>query len=149
MKTKLCIAAALAHDPKLLIMDEATSGLDPMARDEILDLLYTFMQDESHAIFFSSHIVSDLEKICDYIAFLHKGKLVFCEEKDRLNERYALVKCSAEQFSALPLQSIHGYRKNAFGIEALVERKAIAGNLITERASIEEIMVFMGRENAQ
>ena len=90
MKMKLGIAVALSHHPKLLILDEATSGLDPVVRDEILDIFNDFTRDESHAILISSHIVSDLEKICDYIAFLHKGKLVLYEEKDRLLKNMAL-----------------------------------------------------------
>lgn len=86
MRMKPGIAAALSHDAKLLILDEATNGLDPVARDEVTDILYDFTKDEEHSVLISSHIVSDLEKLCDYIAFLHKGKLLLCEEKDRLYE---------------------------------------------------------------
>ena len=82
MKMKLCIAVALAHHPKLLLLDEATNGLDPVVRDEVTDLLLNFARDENHSILISSHIVSDLEKLCDTIAFLHKGRLLLCEEKD-------------------------------------------------------------------
>lgn len=88
MKMKLGLAAALSHQPKLLLLDEATSGLDPVVRDEILTIFADFTRDEEHAVLISSHIVSDLEKICDYIAFLHKGRLLLCEEKDRLTEAY-------------------------------------------------------------
>ncbi len=84
MKMKLGIAVAMSHDPKLLILDEATSGLDPVVRDEVVEMLNEFTRDEGHSILISSHIVSDLEKLCDYIAFLHKGKLLLCEEKDAL-----------------------------------------------------------------
>lgn len=84
MKMKIGIAAAMSHHPKLLILDEATSGLDPVVRDDVLNLLNDFTRDEDHAVLVSSHIVSDLEKICDYIAFMHQGQLVLCEEKDRL-----------------------------------------------------------------
>ena len=73
MKMKQCLAVALSHYPKLLLLDEATSGLDPVVRDELIDLLLDFVRDENHAILISSHIVSDLEKLCDTIAFLHKG----------------------------------------------------------------------------
>ncbi|MFQ7527054.1 MAG: hypothetical protein ACLRMN_05260 [Mediterraneibacter gnavus] len=80
MKMKLEFAAALSHDPKLIILDEATSGLDPVFRDEILDILREYTEDEEHTILISSHITSDLDKISDYIAFLHEGRLLFCED---------------------------------------------------------------------
>ena len=87
MRMKLAIAAALSHGAKLLILDEATSGLDPMARDELLDIFNDFTRDENCSILLSSHIVSDLEKICDYIAFLHRGRLVLCEACRRSGSR--------------------------------------------------------------
>ena len=108
MKMKLGIAVALSHHPKLLILDEATSGLDPVVRDEVVEMFSEFTRDESHAVLISSHIVSDLEKICDYIAFLHKGKLMLCEEKDRLLEEYGLIHCSKEQLAQLDPQACAG-----------------------------------------
>ena len=107
-RMKLALAAALSHDAKLLLLDEATSGLDPMVRDEILDVLNDFTRDESRSVVLSSHIVSDLEKVCDYIAFLHKGRLVLFSEKDRLLEEYALVKLTAEQLEALDPANTRG-----------------------------------------
>lgn len=93
MTMKLGIAAALSHHPRLLLLDEATGGLDPMVREELLEVFADFAAEEGHAVLLSSHIVSDLERICDYIAFLHKGRLVLCEEKDLLLDKYGILKC--------------------------------------------------------
>ena len=101
MKMKLSIAVALAHHPRLLILDEATSGLDPVMRDDILDMFLDFVQDEEHSILVSSHITSDLEKVADYIVFIHKGKIIFAKSKDELLENYGIIKCGREQFEAL------------------------------------------------
>lgn len=143
MKMKLSIAAALSHHARLLILDEATSGLDPIVRDEILDIFYEFTRDETHSILISSHIVSDLEKICDYIAFLHKGKLMFLEEKDGLGEKYGILKCSGEQLEALHPDAVKGKRSSRYGVEALVERSLVPEGLTLERAGIEDVMVYM------
>lgn len=101
MKMKLGIAVALSHNAELLILDEPTSGLDPLVRDEIIDILNDFTRDDNHSILISSHIVSDLEKLCDYIAFLHKGKLMLCEEKDALLEQYVFINTSEEKLAEL------------------------------------------------
>ncbi|MCM1062501.1 MAG: ABC transporter ATP-binding protein, partial [Eubacterium sp.] len=101
MKMKLGIAVALSHDAKLLILDEPTSGLDPLVRDEIIDIFNDFTRDETHSILISSHIVSDLEKICDYITFIHKGKITLCEEKDILLEKYGFINTSEEVLAEL------------------------------------------------
>ena len=93
MRTKLGIAVALSHHPKLLILDEATSGLDPVVREDILDVFWEFVQEEHHSILMSSHITSDLEKIADCITFLHQGKLLFCKPKDELRYRYGVLRC--------------------------------------------------------
>jgi len=142
MKMKLSIAAALSHDSKLLILDEPTNGLDPVIRDEILDVFLEFIQDESHSIFISSHIISDLEKICDYITFIHKGSIIFSESKDDLLEKYGVLKCPEKDFSGIDSDAVIGYRKNSFGIEALVLRNRIRGNFVIDRAGIEDIMLF-------
>ena len=145
MRMKLAIAVSLSHDPKLLILDEATSGLDPMVRDEILDIFNEFTRDPGHSILLSSHIVSDLEKICDYIAFLHKGKLMLCEEKDQLLEEYALVHLSAERFADLPEDSIVGRKNGRFGVEALVLRSRVPQDLPVEHTNLEDIILFMAK----
>ena len=102
MTMKLGIAAALSHRPRLLLLDEATGGLDPMVREELLETFADFAVQDGHAVLLSSHIVSDLERICDYIAFLHKGKLVLCEEKDVLLDTYGILKCTREQLANIP-----------------------------------------------
>lgn len=143
MKMKLGIAIALSHRPKLLILDEATSGLDPVVRDEVLDLFSEFTREESHAVLISSHIVSDLEKICDYIAFLHKGRLLLCEEKDALKEKYGILRCSREQLSALPPEAVIGRKETAYGVEAIAARDAVPAGLSLSPIDIEELFIFM------
>ncbi len=145
MRMKLAIAAALSHGAKLLILDEATSGLDPMARDELLDIFNDFTRDENCSILLSSHIVSDLEKICDYIAFLHKGRLVLCEEKDRLLEEYVLIRLPEERLKELPEESIISRRASGYGTEALVLRGGIPAAIPTEHTSLEDIILFLAK----
>lgn len=145
MRMKLAIAAALSHGAKLLILDEATSGLDPMARDELLDIFNDFTRDENCSILLSSHIVSDLEKICDYIAFLHRGRLVLCEEKDRLLDEYALVRLPEERLSELSEESVISRRASGYGTEALVLRGGIPAAIPTEHTSLEDIILFLAK----
>ena len=143
MKMKLAIAVALSHDPKLLILDEATSGLDPIVRDEILEIFYDFTRDPEHSILISSHILSDLEKLCDYIAFIHKGKLLFCEGKDELLDQYGIIRCSKRQFEDLPSEAVKGKRVNDYGVECLVERNLVSSAFDIEKVSIEDIILYM------
>lgn len=145
MKMKLAIAVALSHKAKLLILDEATSGLDPMVRDEILDLFNEFTREEDHSILLSSHIVSDLEKICDYIAFIHKGKLLLCEEKDRLLEEYALIRVSEQTLSSLSKSAVLGVKRGNYGTEALVLRSNVPSSLTFERITLEDIILFLAK----
>ena len=145
MKMKFSIAVALSHHAKLLILDEATSGLDPLIRDEILDIFNDFTREEDHSILISSHIVSDLEKICDYVAFLHQGKLLLFEEKDRLLEDYALVHLSHEQLKALPADSIIGQKEGKYEAEVLVKRDRLPAGLTPEYTSLEEIILFWAK----
>lgn len=149
MKMKLGIAIALSHRPKLLILDEATSGLDPVVRDEVLDLFSEFTREESHAVLISSHIVSDLEKICDYIAFLHRGKLLLCEEKDALKEKYGILRCSKDQLPALPPEAVIGRKETAYGVEAIARRDAVPAGLSLSPIDIEELFIFMVKEANQ
>lgn len=146
MKMKLSIAVALSHDSKLLILDEATSGLDPIVRDEILDVFLDFIQKEDHSILISSHIISDLEKICDYITFIHQGKIIFSEDKDTLLTKYAIVKCAKNEIDSIGKDAVIAYRKNAFGAEVLVDKKKVKGNFVMDRAGIEDIMLYFVKE---
>ena len=146
MKMKLAISVALSHYSKLLILDEATSGLDPVIRDDILDMLLDFVQDEEHSILVSSHITSDLEKIADYIVFIHKGKVVFSKSKDELIEHYGVIKCGAAQFDALDKSDIITYRKMDYEWQILVsERDKIQKKYpkaLIVPATIDEIMLL-------
>ena len=142
-RKKLSIALALSHHPKLLILDEATSGLDPIARDEVLDILNEFTREEDHSILISSHIVSDLEKICDYISFLHEGQLLLCEEKDLLLEKYACIHVTKEKFAELDPSSIIGVKENPYGVEAVVRKEAMPKDLEIAPIDIETLFIFM------
>lgn len=146
MKMKLSIAAALAHRPKVLILDEATSGLDPVVREEILDEFLDFIQDEEHGVLISSHITSDLEKAADYITYLHQGRVALQGEKDRLLECYGRLACTAEELAGVDRTLIEAVRKNRFGMEALVKDRAEVRRrwpeLTVDPATLEEIMVF-------
>lgn len=146
MKMKLGLALAMSHGAEILILDEPTSGLDPVVRDDFLDILLEFIQDEDHTVLISSHILSDLEKIADYIAFIHKGELIFDEEKDDLSEKYGLVSLGDEEFQSLDKTALVGVRKHQFGRECLVRREKMPANLDIERPSIEDIMVYMIKE---
>ena len=143
MAMKLGIAAALSHHPRLLLLDEATGGLDPMVREELLEVFVDFAAEDGHAVLLSSHIVSDLERICDYIAFLHKGKLVMCEEKDVLLDRYGILKCSREQLKNIPEEAVHGKRVGTYGVEALVEREFMPRDVVIDRPTLEDIILYM------
>ena len=149
MKMKLGIAIAMSHGAKLLLLDEPTSGLDPVVRDEVVEMFYDFTRDEDHSILISSHIVSDLEKLCDYVAFLHKGRLLLCEEKDKLLSEYGIIHCTAEQLSALDARAIRYKKQTSYGIEAMVSREAIPDNFSVSPISIEELFVFMVKEEEQ
>lgn len=146
MKMKLGIAIALSHGAKLLILDEPTSGLDPVVRDEVVEMFSEFTRDENHSILISSHIVSDLEKLCDYVAFLHKGKLLLCEEKDQLLAEYGLIHCTAEEAETLPKGAVKYKKENPYGIEAMVCRSAVPSDMQVSPISIEELFVFMVKE---
>lgn len=147
MTMKLAIAVALSHHPQLLILDEATSGLDPIMRDEMLDVFLEFVQEESHSILLSSHITSDLEKVADYITFIHNGKLIMTASKNDLVYNYAVMRCKESQFLALDPGDIIAYRKRDFQIDVLVNngkeaQRKYKGSIV-DHVSVDEIMLLL------
>ena len=153
MKMKLSLAAAFAARPRLLILDEATSGLDPVVRDEILDEFLAFIQDEEHAILLSSHITSDLEKVADYVTYLHRGRVAVSGAKDELLDTYGKLVCGRSELERVDPALLVGVRSGQFGCEALVKnRRAFARfhpELAVEPVSLEDIMVFTVKGDAR
>lgn len=147
MTMKLAIAAALAHHPQLLILDEATGGLDPIVRDEVLDLLLGFVQEENNAVLLSSHITSDLEKIADYITFIHEGKVLMTATRNDLAYNYAVMRCRERQFQALDAKEILAYRKRDFQIDVLVadgqKMRRKYRDVVVDQVSVDEIMLLL------
>lgn len=146
MTMKLAIAAALSHHPQLLILDEATSGLDPIVRDEMLDVFLDFVQEEDHSILLSSHITSDLEKVADYITFIHNGRLIATVSRNDLVYHYAVMRCRESQFLALDPADMLAYRKRDHQIDVLVsDVKSIQRkykNVVIDHVSVDEIFLM-------
>ena len=146
MKMKLNVAVALSHRPKLLLLDEPTNGLDPFARDQVLDLLMEFTRDEEHSVLISSHIVSDLERICDYVTFLDKGRVLVCDEKDALLDRYARVQTTAEAYASMNLPAPLSKRESGNGVESIHLREELPEEISFAPVSVEELFVAMVKE---
>lgn len=146
MKMKLQIATALSHEAKLLIMDEATTGLDPVVRNEMLDVFREYIQDEEHSILMSSHITSDLEKIADGVTFIDKGKILLSGNKDEILECHGVIKCTREDFKNIDRDDYISARVNDFGAEIMVTDREKAkrkySGLLIEGTSLDEIMLF-------
>lgn len=147
MRKKLEIATALAHHPKLLILDEATSGLDPVVRGEVLDIFLDFIQDEEHTILFSTHITSDLESIADHIIFMDEGKVILNQRRDEITDQYGILKCDINDFEKIEKEDIIRYRKNKYDYEILIKdrdkMKKKYKNSVVDKISIDELMILM------
>jgi len=152
MKTKFSLAAALAHEPELLIMDEPTSGLDPVFRREVLTIMSEFIQDGNRSVLFSTHICTDLERIADYIVYVREGKVLFSGTKEELQDAYVMVKGA----SGLLRNKDHrfvGLQQTALGFEGLMTRKQFLdsqfdGHVIAEKPSLDDILVYTREERA-
>lgn len=146
MKMKLSLSCALAHKPKLLLLDEATAGMDPVMRDEVLDLFLEFIQDEECSIFFSSHITSDIEKVADYVVLLHQGRILLQESKDDLLYRYGVMKCGKKRFASISTEDYLISRSTNLSAECLVCDRETAKrkykDMVIDPASLEEILLF-------
>ena len=146
MKMKLQISTALSHGAKLLIMDEATTGLDPVVRNEILDIFREYLQDEENTILMSSHITSDLDKIADCVTFIDKGKILLTGYKDDILESHGLLKCTKEDFKEIAPEDYISARVTDFSVEAMVSDRETAkrkySGVLIEKTNLEEIMLF-------
>ena len=147
MKTKFNVIMALCHNPDLIILDEPTAGLDPISRAEIIDFFLEIMQDENKSILFSTHILSDLEKIADYITLMDKGEIVFSMDTEMLIEKYSIIQVDKSAISDELKRNIKGLKENVFGYQGLIEDREPYKNIQGVRfapASIEEVMIFRG-----
>lgn len=149
MKMKFAIALALSHNAEFLILDEPASGLDPVMRRDILDVFQEVIQDENIGILISSHIISDLEKISDYITYIQKGKIVFSKATSELMEEYKIIKGDKALLSKLDEKVIYGLRETPYGFEGIIKdkniEKSIRQKIVSEKPSLEEIMVAMNK----
>lgn len=146
MKMKLQIAVALSHNAKLLVLDEATSGLDPVVRNECLDMFMEYLQDENHSILMSSHITSDLEKVCDSVTFIHKGKLLVTGYKDDILESHGVIKCKKSEYKDMDPADFISARLSDYGASVMVKDKALCSKkysgLAMDPTTLEEIMLY-------
>lgn len=147
MRKKVEIATALSHHPKLLILDEATSGLDPIVRNEILDLFFNFIEDEEHTIMLSTHITSDLEHIADHIIFIDKGQIVLERQRDEIIDNFGVLKCDIDQFDQIDQSDIVVFKKNKYNYDILIDNKEKCKNkyknFIIDKITLEDLMLLI------
>lgn len=147
MKAKLSIMTAICHGAKLLIMDEPTTGLDPVARDEIVNILFEFTREEDCSVLISSHIVSDLEKLCDYICLIDNGQIQFIEEKDEILEKYVLCNCTMEQYNDIPKEAVISVENTNYSLKLILDKSKLNGiDLETEKTTLEDLLIHMIKE---
>ena len=148
MKIKLMLAIALSHQAKILILDEPTSGLDPAMRDELVDMILDFMEDEENTVLFSTHITQDLDRIADYIVFIDEGQIVFEGLKDEFYDKFLLIKGGLEDFEKIKNIKILGQKMTKVNFEALILREDYKENqnLVADVPTIDEIMIYYGRK---
>lgn len=150
MKMKFAIAIALSHKAEFIILDEPTSGLDPVMRRQVLEILQQVMEDENVGILISSHIISDLEKIADYITYIKKGKIVFSMSIPELQEEYVLIKGNKDLLRDIDRNIIYGLRETPYGFEGITREfhridVGVRKQLVMEKPSIEVIMVAINK----
>jgi len=144
---KLQVAIALSHGARLLLLDEPTSGLDPVAREDFVGILGDFLVDESHSVLFSTHITSDLERVADLVAVLRDGEVVAAGPTDELRDSYCIVKGGHDELPDNGIVALHGARRTAHGVEALIQVDDIAlvgPGVIAERPTLDQIVVHLG-----
>ena len=149
MKIKLMLSIALSHNAELLILDEPTSGLDPSMREEFVEVISDYMQDDNHTVLFSTHITQDLETIADYIVFIDNGEIVLSLEKEEFINHFMILKCGLESQNILDSSAILGQKKTKYNIEYLVKRHAIQdipNEYVEDGITIDKIMILYGRE---
>ncbi|MGO3751717.1 MAG: ABC transporter ATP-binding protein [Peptoniphilaceae bacterium] len=149
MKIKLMLSIALSHNAELLILDEPTSGLDPSMREEFVEVISDYMQDERHTVLFSTHITQDLESIADYIVFIDNGEIVLFLEKEEFINYFMILKCGLENQNTIDESVVLGKKESKYNIEYLVKRDAIneiPKEYLEDQISIDKIMILYGRE---
>ena len=147
MRKKVEIATALSHHPKLLILDEATSGLDPIVRNEVLDLFLDFISDDEHTVILSTHITSDLEHIADYIIFINKGEIVLENMRDEIMDNYGILKCNIDEFDKIDKEDIVSFKKNKYHYEILISNRNKLSkkykDYVIDKITLEDLMLLI------